>query len=1223
MSSSLSKMMAKAVVVDPGSHGSSSHIAVETNDLDDLDRILALPRRIPFNCVRDPVTKQYEPRTQALVELITSRFTRGERLSCACRPRVVQRRTDGSLVVFRVLPEGLPPEPPLVTTVEAFVADCSTVITAEVEVAREVLKLRPGGELQLPAADGEVGHVCIKELSPVQSWVLYEAPICGGVVGYIVVGGGKCVHFSTEVFDVSQGRRRLVSDFGPLSVPSFDGTKIISKEGQAFPSGVKKCCDLLLADGTKITLSLDHKIYTGRGWVRADCLTTDDFVAVPTKIPEPICVTIVSDDEISLVALMLADGGCTTGTLHFTDDNETVIKEFLRLAEIVCGGASEGKPKSEARNFNLLRAFSGIHNLVEGTGFRNKWELHELSKNKRVKDVIWGLPDRQVALFVNRFWGCDGHVGKDRLECTLASEGLIDDIRFLLLRLGVRARKHYKLAKCKDKYFDSWRIQIRGKDALAFLNIVGDVLGSEGRCHKLRAYLTSTNRNTNFDVVPIGPKEISEICDELGLPTDARTTRHLNPGARTRSDVRKFFHQTNGQFVSRDRFVEFCDDRKYVGKYCKFSVRDVAWERVEKIVDVGYQTVCDLSVPETENFVANGMIVHNSICGLLSPLAFADCKLAVLLGEPGQRRHYRSQYLRLREHFRTPSFVMDDGPGWTVPGTPPLHFVPYSKLSSQSSTDLLERLDPDLVIEDEAHRALGDSARGRRVGRFFTAKIREREKAIAEGRPVLSRAVRLLAWSGTLEARSVKDTQKVCAFALGTGSPLPIDKHEAERWSPVMDPVRQPDRTSSTARRLQLAFAGMEFDSSSIASMLSGGPESAVRKGFCERRMKTLGIVTTTSPSIAASIAFHKFDVPKLPEAVREALTKVRAGVRPDGDLLAEKAKQVMCAQAVSCGFFPYWRFDQSETDEKIAAWFAARKSFFREMRGQLQFAEIHLDSENLCRRAAQRYWRGRDASGQPIVTAATACNSCGNEGSATCATCKGKGVDIFEDSCETCKGEGRVPCEVCGGACVGIYQGDLPVWPSVHWPAWCAIKDEVKHEERVRWIGQATSTQPAILGTDGHVVGEFVARSVAAWAKENKGVVWCKSRVLGNKIAQIAGLPYHDGGPGGEERLRAEKGNRSVIVSIRAFGFGFDSLQEKFSEQVVVEFPASNLVAEQVMGRLLRPGQLKDEVVTRACLHTTEMMDALRKAVIHAEFNSEMLSSSQSLLAADFSFDF
>lgn len=768
--------------------------------VDDLDRILALPRRPPFDCERDPVTRQYAPRTAALVSLMTERFGRGSRLSCACRPRVVQRRPDGAIVVHRVLPEGLPPDPPLVTTAEAFAADCSLAIAADVEAARAVSRLRLRGEVSLAAADGEVGHACIAELNAVQAWILYEAPICGGVVGYVVVGGGK------------------------------------------------------------------------------------------------------------------------------------------------------------------------------------------------------------------------------------------------------------------------------------------------------------------------------------------------------------------------------------------------------------------------------------SLCGILAPLAFPDCRLAVLLGDPGQRRHYRSQYLRAREHFQVPSFVLDDGPGWTVPGTPPLHFVPYSKLQREESTDFLERLDPDLLIEDEAHRALGKSARGRRVSRYFTAKLKGREDALAAGLPVRARAVRLLAWSGTLEARSVQDTQKVCAFALGTGSPLPVDRHEAARWAPVMDPVRQPDRTSPTARRLQRAFAGREYAASSVASILSGGPESAVRRGFCARRMETPGVVTTTSSSIAASIAFHKYDVPKIPPAVKAALEKVRAGERPDGDLFAEKDKQVACARTVACGFYPYWKFSKDDTDEMIADWFAARKAYFREVRGQLDRAEVHLDSENLCRRAAERHWRGRDLSGRPVATEGAACSSCANEGSVSCAACGGRGrVGAHEDDCDACAGSGAVACPACGGACSGLYRGDLPTWPSRCWPAWRDVKDRVRHEERVRWIGHDL---PEAGSVDTHP-GYFLARSLVAWARANKGVVWCQSRALGTKVSDLAGLPYHDGGPGGEDRLRAERGDRSVVVSVRAHGHGFDGLQEKFREQVIAEFPSSNLVAQQLMGRLHRPGQTADEVVTRACLHTSEMMAALRRSMVHAEFNSEMLASSQLLLAADFSFDF
>jgi intein/homing endonuclease len=1128
--------------------------------ISDIQRILGLPKRPPVDCERDPITKLYKPTTQALIEVMTEKFSRGPRLSCACRERRVSKLADGTLAITRTRPDGEPPEAPLVVTVEAFEKDILWHIATEVAAVQTVKAMKPGDMITLPSADTR-GHACIEILNAVQSWLLREATQCEGVVGFCGVGSGKCLHGDTEIFDINTARRRFVKESGSLKVPSFDGKNLGAHSATAFPSGSKSCTKLRLADGSEIILSLDHRVYTQRGWVEAQQLTLNDFVAVATHIPEPSSPTRATDDEISMIAFLLADGACNHDSVGFANETPAIISEFQRIASIVGNGFTEDKQKSKARDFNLI----GTHDRrnhqggPDGTGFRNKWDLYGLSKEKRVKAEIWGLPRNQVALFLNRFWACDGHISKLELECTLASEKLIDDLRFLLLRIGVRSRKKYKKAKCKEKFFDAWRISISGENALTFLNTVGDVLGKEDACRRLRDKLNATKRNTNFDVVPIGRPELYEICDELGFPR--RPTEYDGAQSRTKL-VREYFKATAGQLVSRKRFVEFCRQHNYQGKYAHLGVEDLGWERVESFTDMGSQQVFDLTVPETQNFVANGMVVHNSIAFLLAALIYPDSKLAVLLFEPKQRQHYRSQYLRLREHFRVGSIVFDDGqPGYTVPGTTPLHLISYSVLSQTRNSDMLDKRSPDTLMLDEAHRACGDSAINRRVKRYIADKIKQREEKIQQGKPVFSRAVRLLDASGTLESEGVEDTHMLCTFSLGTGSPIPLDPVEAEKWAKVIDPSYQPDRKSLTAKMLQRTFGGGEVDDSDMNNLFGPGPEVAIRRGFRQRRLWTPGIISASASTINAAIYLSERKPPKMPQSVKDALLKVRTEqLRPDGELLTEKMEQVGCARNVACGYYNYWAFPahpclceelERRCDEcaLIDDWFAKRKVFNKELRTKLQAGEQYLDSKTLCEEAAKRYFQ------EPA------------------------------------------------------YQGELPTWACMSWPAWAEIENRVQHEEREKWIENG---------------GDWLVQDAAKWAlDEKKGVVWIQGDAFGQALSKLTGLPLYNGGPGAEARLRSEKGNRSIICSIKAHGAGTDGLQEIFQHQLIVETPASNSKQsgyEQLLGRLHREGQKAPEVFTEGYFHVRELKDALRKAVEQAEFNYEMTGNKQKLFMADIS---
>ena len=183
-----------------------------------------------------------------------------------------------------------------------------------------------------------------------------------------------------------------------------------------------------------------------------------------------------------------------------------------------------------------------------------------------------------------------------------------------------------------------------------------------------------------------------------------------------------------------------------------------------------------------------------------------------------------------------------------------------------------------------------------------------------------------------------------------------------------------------------------------------------------------------------------------------------------------------------------------------------------------------------------------------------------------------------------------------------GGYTGELPVWPADTWPAWAAIKDQVAHQTEPVWVD------------------DFLVLDAADWAKTHRGIVWYEYTAFGERLAQLTGLPLYDGN-GDENELRAEKGDRSVIVSIKAHGTGTDGLQRIFSEALVANPPASGDRWEQALARLHRIGQQADEVVHDVYRHTAELADAIDRAVISAKYVAGTIGSNQKLLAANVTF--
>lgn len=309
-----------------------------------------------------------------------------------------------------------------------------------------------------------------------------------------------------------------------------------------------------------------------------------------------------------------------------------------------------------------------------------------------------------------------------------------------------------------------------------------------------------------------------------------------------------------------------------------------------------------------------------TLLDLLAAVAVQGCRTAVLLLPPSLREQLLSvDWDFYGQHWKLPNLF---GAKWQYPGRPTLHVLGYSELSGAKNSDILTRINPDLVIADEVHHIRNASAaRTKRFKRYFKSNPH----------------AKLVCWSGTLTSRSLRDFGHLADAALKEGSPVPRDWHILEEWASALDPSDFPKDPG-----VLTAF---------------GVP---VRNAYSKFVRDTPGVVSSpSSGGCDSSLSISQRSV-ICPASVREAYNQLKATwQRPDGEELIEQLAVGRCAREIASGFFYRWKWPRGEPKQVIDRWLAVRKEWHKELRDKLKGSKEYMDSPLLLAKAAIRWHSG------------------------------------------------------------------------------------------------------------------------------------------------------------------------------------------------------------------------------------------------------------------------
>ncbi|CAD5953189.1 replicative DNA helicase [Planktothrix agardhii] len=438
----------------------------------------------------------------------------------------------------------------------------------------------------------------------------------------IIIAGrpsmGKCLSFDSKIV-LSDGSVVTIEDIynrqkAQILTLENNWKFKITEPSNFIDDGIKPVFRVTTKLGRFVESTITHPFLTIQGWRPLGEIKPGDKIAVPRqfnsfgseKLPEY---------QVKILGYLLGDGGLTNiNRISFKDspkstpppppcqwgakrDNYRIKQDFVESIQQLI----ENKPEI----YPLLTKGRVRERLViwmETIGLWGK-NYHQ----KTIPEIIFRLERSQIALFLNRLFATDGWAtilasGKCQLGYGSVSEELARQVQHLLLRFGVIATLKKRSIKYKETGRTAWQLDIN--DALSIKTFISEIgiFSKEKALLKIENALMNKRYQTNRDLIPV--KIWQEIATVKGYESWQSLAKRAGIPGYSNIHVGK-------RQLSRERLWSLATTLDNLPLQ-QLATSEIYWDEIVSIEFMGEKQVYDLTIPETHNFVANDICVHNT-----------------------------------------------------------------------------------------------------------------------------------------------------------------------------------------------------------------------------------------------------------------------------------------------------------------------------------------------------------------------------------------------------------------------------------------------------------------------------------------------------------------------------------------------------------------------------------------------------------------------------------
>ena len=305
-------------------------------------------------------------------------------------------------------------------------------------------------------------------------------------------------------------------------------------------------------------------------------------------------------DMMYLLGLVFGDGDINIsqdiGRVRLSNSNEEILSE----AKTIISEKFDRDPDIERQEGKVPYIRLGLRTVA--TFFRNTG----MASPKKGLEIDYRLTTAENAdAFLRGLMDADGCVvsregGSDSVQLSTISGRLAEQVQLMLETFGVKAKKRERdrrgsYGRADGHHIETRSIQhhleITGSDIDTYREKIG--FSTQYKSQELEE-ITGKQRNPNKDTIPA-----SELLEDA----ETKPGRHWS-----------YFNQSKNPSRERARQIvqEVELEESTRRRIQQMAGSNLAWEQVAETEKTGEKELYDLTVPETHNFIGNGIVTHNT-----------------------------------------------------------------------------------------------------------------------------------------------------------------------------------------------------------------------------------------------------------------------------------------------------------------------------------------------------------------------------------------------------------------------------------------------------------------------------------------------------------------------------------------------------------------------------------------------------------------------------------